>query len=218
MVGDHFLWDTFGALGAIRRKAIVTKRLQPYLLRYFEVSAYHQANDLGVCSCIARILNAVIEVLNRLSGLPDYTLIIPDVDIIKNINYFDYGISWILSRCLHWLGRQINKVTTARREYLMKTKPGTLPDTKNPPVIIWVKMPSRPYLQNCSGTLLKSFQQAKKFNNIMKEVCIKIRHRYIEVNGVRKVNSHGYITSIGKVDFWKELDEKFEEIDIAKSN
>ena len=126
-IGDVFLRDNFGAFGAIRREAIISKRSQPFTYKYFEVSAFYQAFESGVLSCLTRILNTLIEAFNRNSGIPDYVIFVPDIDILKNVNFYDYGISWILSICLHWLARQIEKKVNSRKEHLQKIKPGALP-------------------------------------------------------------------------------------------
>ena len=206
-VGDNFLSKVFPTFGTMQREAIITRREELFLYRHFELFASYQPNNVGVRRLIARMFNSFAAAINRDYLIPDYVILMPDINIINSTNFFDYVISWILSRSLHWLSNKINKHLDARTNYLSCKKLGALPHNKSTR-IIWVTALERPK-HKVNGLLEKSVAQVKKFNSIMEEVAEEHGHSIMEIKSVTKFNWYGYITTPGKVDFWKELDEKF---------
>ena len=154
---------------------------EPYAYRYFNILAFYQASDPRPNNAIGKILNALIKALNRNAGMPDYLIIVPDVDILKSISHFDFGVSWIISRNLHWLSMEIRKLMEAHKEYLMSRRPGALPIGGKCPEIIWVKMLERPRF-NYMGSTGQAFPLAKSLITSWKMLHLKkISKQYLVV-------------------------------------
>ena len=57
---------------------------------------------------IGRMVNATIEAINQEKKLPKYLIVIPDGDIIRDIEDFDYGANRFLAKQINWLVKNIN--------------------------------------------------------------------------------------------------------------
>ena len=211
-IGDSFLQDIFATFSSIRREAIITNRSQPFAYAYFNPTAFYQGSNVnGIKNILARILNSFIEALNRNESLPSYIMVILDKDIIKNINHFNYGISWIISRCLHWLCTQINRLIITRRNEIIDQRPGALL-TNNQPIVIWIKMLDRPKMTYKNRNLEKILALHSKFNDLMSSAVEQAGHHTLMIDECLEFDFSGNLTTPAKVRFWRNFDEKFKEL------
>ena len=87
------------------------KTQQIYINEYYNARGlYANSTSGGLGYATARIINALIEGLNTFEYLPKYLIVIPDLDVIKDVKEFDFGIYKALSAIMNWLTRQIDIV------------------------------------------------------------------------------------------------------------
>ena len=214
MIGDAFLDQMYHAFQELRTEARDGHAAMPYIQDYYNVNKFTQNQLSSNKSVPARIVNSVIDALNMHSTkMPRILLIIPDQDLLKNINYFRFGISQVVGNCLNWIVSNIVKVVDARKDTIWRKKPGTL--VASEPKVIWVKMPNRP---NGQSNLLAV---RNKFNNILEDILSERKNHYIiDVN--QALAQHSNFTSFnslndkGKEIFWLEVDRAIEKFDYNK--
>ena len=120
-VGDAFLNEIFDEFTMMRDRAVADKKPIPYLFDHYNVDRFTPGQIQRMCtSPMARILNCLIEPINNLHMLLRFIVIIPDWDIVKVINYQDYGVSRIIGACIEWLVREVDRAVTAKKEVLKK--------------------------------------------------------------------------------------------------
>ena len=112
-----------------------------------QCNLYFPSGTSMLKSMMAKWLNSVIEGLNSKYKLPRYVLILPDKDLIENLNYFQYRVTELFETCLTWVIRQLDRVFTVRREALKLSKPGAVSSVSEPRVI-WVAMITRPKINS----------------------------------------------------------------------
>ena len=211
-IGDAFLRDIFATFGAMRREAIITQRGQPFAFQFYNLSAYYQGMD-ATHSLLARVLNSLIEALNRNKTLLTYLFVMIDKELIHAVNYHDYGVSWILSRCLHWIAREFNKAIEGRKEQILRRCPGTMIN-EYVPEVIWVKALERPKWENYLENLRRSLQMVKKFNHVLDEVAEEKGHKTLTVDRIMKFDTFGNLTTSSKIEFWRIIDEQLRHRDV----
>ena len=65
LLGDAFLREVFGTLQAMRTEAAVLRKAPPYLYDYFNIFQLHQKVICSMKSSEARMMNALIDMLNK---------------------------------------------------------------------------------------------------------------------------------------------------------
>ena len=134
---EDFLQTIYDTLKKLKSKAILSKRNPPYLDMFFNIHGFFQKKWSAVKG-LSHILNSLPEALNTCPRLPKYIVIIPDHDLIRDIDYFGYGASDVFSASIIWLATEFDKKIKRCTQQLFKKKPGT-------PKIIWVKVLKHPY-------------------------------------------------------------------------
>ena len=148
---------------------------------------------------LVSIVNCFAEALNRFHLLPRFVVIIPDQDIIRAINYFDYRISKIIQRCIEWMVKELDRFIAARKDELTKKQPGAVVNLE--PKVIWLKMLDRP------GTS-RIMSIREKFNAILEETLFKYHQTYIaemKLEGMH-FDPNNNLFPTGQVCYWRELD------------
>ena len=87
---------------------------------------FYQANTGGAENTIVNIYNSIVQALNTETKLPKYILILPDRDVILQMNFFKPGLLHLLEKCMAWLGKNIDRALSARREKLRDILPGSM--------------------------------------------------------------------------------------------
>ena len=119
---------------------------KPFLYQQFHFEMFYTNPLSATKPAIARIYNSLVEALNKYPHLPKYILVLPDKDVIKSINNWDYGTTTIIEKNLNWLIKQMAKAILSRRDDLHCKRPGSAP--VDLPLIIWIPMITRPYTSN----------------------------------------------------------------------
>ena len=168
-------------------------------------------------SGLARIVNALTEGFNKKDRLPTYIVLIIDRDMIKFMNFFNYGINQMLRDGLHYISRQLQRMIHTRMEDLTSKRPGAILAS---PRIIWVKMINRPKMDfHPEGTFNNTIALRAKFNDMIDEVIPAYEKTHVVSissvmdNVVQNFTSLGELTPAGKSVYWKELDHHCKKID-----
>ena len=144
-IGDEFLRDSFYTYKSIgRQPGTENSGRIPYLFDYYNVSTYMMNRNCRVRSCIACIQNSLVTELNRnmLTILPCFIIIMPDWDILKSDNFYNYGIKELCNANVHWLVNEIDRVVSTKKEDMFQSRKGSICISE--PKIIYTKMIYRP--------------------------------------------------------------------------
>ena len=91
----------------------------------YNVSTFY--TNKGLRNGINKLVDPLVEALNgKTKRLPKYILVIPDADILKDIDW-DEGISIIIGAALHYVIKEHDKLIGRRRDILKEKKPGCHP-------------------------------------------------------------------------------------------
>ena len=80
----------------------------PYIHEQFNVLAYYRQFTTGIRRCAAQIINSLIEALNECDHLLRYLIIVPDKDLISDIDVFEFRVSKVVSDVVQWMLKEIN--------------------------------------------------------------------------------------------------------------
>ena len=116
--------------------------MEPYMYANYSLSTWYKSELVSVHPSIVRIYNSLIEALNTEPfHLPKYILVIPDVDVIESLKFYDFQAWELIHQNLHWLNNNIFKSLTHHRNDLKNKRIGSVSDL---PTVIYVKMLARP--------------------------------------------------------------------------
>ena len=162
-------------------------------------------------SLLARLVNNVIEGLNATNKMPRILLVIIDQALVRDINYFKYGLSKRIAKDLTYLIKQTKKAVDRRKDLMRELKPGSLMPSE--PKFIYMKMFDRPF----PG---KFIAQCEKFNAVLEEILAGQNNHYIlDVNDVMTRNCfdrYNNITNNGIITMWMEIDRQLQGFDEHK--
>ena len=140
---------------------------------------------------------------------------IPDEDLIKSLNFFEFGISAILEAALRWTVTNMNRAVEAKKQNMINSKPGLV--EANEPKMIWMKM----ICHLNAYSRVTAFRS--KFNLILEKILAEMKHHYIvDVN--KKVNyPHNFtlakfMNRDGKVMFWREVNMQLRKFGFREAN
>ena len=211
LIEDEFLKKNYGAFPALRAAALQdNEQPAPFIFSNYNVSTF-TANDRSVRSIFARILNCLIDSLNKYHLLPRFIVMIPEWDILKHLNYYEFGISKMIGAGIEWLIDEISNLITDKKEQMRLVRPGAV--TSLEPKVIWLKIISRPYNP-------KIMLQREKFNAILEETLFKTKKMYImdvqeeaNLSFTHDFELNGELNKYGKAKFWKEFDRQLGKLD-----
>ena len=109
-------------------------------------------------SPVVKMINCIIDPLNKYNTMPRFLVIIPDADIVKYVNYTGSGRSRILGAAIEWFTDELLELIKEKKDAMRLTRPGSV--TPLEPKIIFVKMIDRP---DCKEEYAS---QREKFNVI----------------------------------------------------
>ena len=189
----------------------------PHMYSYYNVTCIDDGNGLNRKSnLLARIINVLIKSITDIHKIPLYLMILLDANLLQFINHHNFGISHLIGSCLEWLMKNIDIVIDAKIEELWKRKPGALKlgELK----IIWVSMAQRPFHIAKKGT----FASTEKYNTILADLVGAMCPHHLFMQIRRSISSptnyfnSGFLTNLGKDNFWMEVDWQLEEFDYSK--
>ena len=123
-IGDEFLRDVDHTLSTLRTSDAAQQGRKLFIHQYFNFETFYLNPFAPTKPAIARIFNSLDKALNKFSHLPEYILVLPDKDIIKSTNIYDFGVREILEANINWLIQNLARALLARQENLKKIQPG----------------------------------------------------------------------------------------------
>ena len=219
-MGDSFLRETFDVYQNLKVGARVQRKRPPYLHEMYNVLGYYQAAH-SMLDGLSRIVNALVEGLNKRLRLPKFIIVILDMDILKlikkpgnrnsNVDIFHY-----VKACLVWIIKQVSTLLQRKRIDLFDKKPGSL--AKDPPKVVWVKMLRRPDDVNFNEVIA----MRSKFNKALEESLYESSytdHFVLTINAEpADFTPMGTLNGIGKIAYWKEIDACMRKFDRGEIN
>ena len=206
-IGDAFLHKNFNGLQALKTEAKLKKDKLPYLYEFYNLSAWFCSQVKTNVPVIAKLQNSLAAALNEYEHLPKYIVIIPDMDIVQDVNLFQCGVKDALYDNINWLFKQVGKCLITRHEDLMDKNLGSVSQDKTR--ILWVPMLTRPITED--PELAKLWKLCRKYNEILEhhlEVenfmhLIKLPH----MEEFSYFDQFGNLTTNGQHSFWKSMNK-----------
>ena len=209
-MGDEFLYDITDRLKNMKSEARRHNKEPPFLFQNFKLSLWYQCPSArsSEIPAICRILNSLIDAMNANHHLPQYILIMPDCDIIKSIDIYDYGTRQAFSEDLSWLLRKVSRYLLLRWEDLKNKNPGAV--AMAPTKVIWCKMLSRPISDDREYS--KIWKCKTKFNNELENILqLEEFMHLIEIPNMEEVlyfSANGELSHRGQTEFWRNLNSE----------
>ena len=167
---------------------------------------------------MAYILNSVIGALNVIEGrVPKHLIIIPDQNLIDDLDLYDYGVYKALAAIVNWLTQQIDICVRRKHLQILERKPGAIFGKE--PTIIYVQM-SRKIASFKPGSKAEiKVNLMSKFNGILNEAVARQNNHVMVIrscNTLEHFDKWGNLSVKGKVTFWHEMDDLMERFDSNK--
>ena len=86
----------------------------PYLYSMYNLKFFYMNLISPVQPMIVRLYNALVQALNENEHLPKFIIVIPDKNIIEQLNCFDCGINEMIEDNLSWLFKNISQILLSR--------------------------------------------------------------------------------------------------------
>ena len=115
-IGDEFLRDVDRTLSTLRTSDAAEQGRKLFIHQYFNFETFYLNPFAPMKPVITRIFNSLVKALNKFPHLPEYILVLPDKDIIKSTNIYDFGMREILEANINWLIRNLARALLARQE------------------------------------------------------------------------------------------------------
>ena len=153
-------------------------------------------------------INGFTDILNAQELLPRILLVVFNWDLVRYLNYFEFGVSKDIGKLLKYVIREIEKCIQIRRDDIASKKAGGIIPTE--PKVIYIKMIQRPY-PSCLMAV------RNKFNAILEETLS--RYHYCYIMGLDNAlspaffNRDNQLTSDGEIAFWREVNKQIEQFD-----
>ena len=160
---------------------------------------------------MVRVVNCVVEALNKYNVLPRFIIVLLDWDLVRFINYSDKGISKMLGMCVEWLVAELQNAVSIKKEDMRSKRPGSVVSLE--PKFIWVKMIDRP-----GKHLAKYMENREKFNGVLEETLFKTKQMYIMDIDRKSLDRSsfdigGSLSTRGKGNFWGQFDRTLKKFD-----
>ena len=152
---------------------------------------------------LTRILNSFTEALSTCPRLPKYIVVVPDKDLIRDINYFGFRASEFFSASVIRLATEWKtKLKDVPCSYLRRN-----PELDSPK-IIWVRVIKHPYngMQEFSHVMTLH----NRFDNAMENMLASAKNITHYVLSIKVDEQDFYpvgdLTDSGEHSFWHEID------------
>ena len=150
--------------------------------------------------------------------MPRFLIAVIDKDMLSDFKSFDYGISKAIAMLTNWLTRKIDIAVRRKLCQIRARKPGAIGSVDDP-TIIYIDMIHRPQQRGMDKKLVEMCSVKYKFNRILHESIEAQGHRVICIptcNDAKYFDNHGNLTNVGKINFWREVDDLLERFDRDK--
>ena len=207
-IGDHFVREVYNAFrGIINAAKLNKKSWKPYLLDYYNSKGYYYQSNNWLESATSWILNKLTEALNENDRLPKYIVMMPDKDIIADLNDFEFGATKNIANLTNWLMRQCEIMVHRKKLQIMEKKPGAVID--NHPTFIYVNMIRRLERYPRNSKMADICKMRSKFNQILNEGARKQEHKIINLRSCYTIDDFdrwGNLTPKAITAIWHEID------------
>ena len=180
----------------------------------FNLFPYYGSSARG----INRFLAPLAEALNdrRDCPLPKYIIYVLDKDLIDCLKGNKIETSIVMGAAIHYLLKQVDILINRRNTDILNIKPGAYSEIY--PRIVWIRMLKRPNVKPVNTQ--KFFSLRRKFNSMLEERLLTAheeRHRIMSIEVQSgEFNNWGDLTSGGKAQFWREVDQAMNKFDTGK--
>ena len=207
--------DTYNTMLEVKEQALKDKNfIRPYIIEYYNVLRFYKPTEGGNAdSAMARVVNSLINALNRRDRLPRYLVMAYDMDLFNDVDlYCDETIELIYS-AVEWVVRKISMEVRRKTAELLVKKPGAV--FTGDPIIIHVRMIRRiDYYGKCTEQDI--FALRLKFNDALNEQAAQHEHRIMTINSCNKpehFDDKGRLSEKGRNAFWFEINDLLERFD-----
>ena len=206
-MGDNFLADAHRMFAelceeSMKRSSAYTKT---YLQEYYNTHSFYELAKVGVTRISTRIVNSVISGVNQTHGLPRFLVIMPDKDLLCDMDVFLPEICHLIWENVDWMVRQISMVVRRKKADLLDKKPGAI--YAGYPVIVFVCMIRR--LQNLGkAQSQKVYLLRAKFNDALNDSVARIEQKIMTINSCN---------SVDHFDQWGNLSRKGQTCFVAQN-
>ena len=214
IVGEGFLKSSFATLQTM--KTSLDSQNWPYIYQHFQIKPFYQTGSGSAVGTIHKLYNSLVEALNKSHILPHYILVIPDRDIILQLDFFALGIGFIIEQMMEWLFKQVDHLIEAKCDFLHSKCIGAL---LHMPTILWTHMINRPLI-NCHPYNMYNLvvELRAKFNRtinveVRKSHFSRILHAPNDAELPDYFDNFGNLTFQGKQEFWIFIDDQIARID-----
>ena len=212
IIGDLFVSEIYHELPAQNQENRSANAKQLYIYRNYNVKCFSthllappKANP------VARLVNALVNAVNENRYLPRLIVIIPDRDIVKQVQDVDVGVFTVLEHLIKWTIVMMNRGINTHRDDLTKFSEGAV--TYAEPKWLWVKMLDR------VSVIDKALAMRGKFNRALENMLVG-RHSHYLIDLNKNMSDPAYYSSHlktlngdGKARFWLELDKVLKKFD-----
>ena len=184
-------------------------RKEPYIHQQYNVETFYDVEQN--VNAMGRIFNSLMKALNdNRRSLPGLIIIIPGREFLEMLNFFDFGVSLMISKCLYWLIRKVDKTVQARHEALIAKKPGSVPDSE--PKIVWAQISEHAINHRDRLSII-----AAKYNSILNQTLLQTKNGYILYDNrdiAPQIYDHnGNITYEGRIQYWRHINITIQRFD-----
>ena len=190
--------------------AIRAKKERPFDFEFFNVKCYTANPASRTKEVPVRLVNCITKARNDRTRLPKYIILVPDADIVKNINYYNFGFRSLAEKDIEWMAKTIKKELELRKDELAKVQKGSI--LYREPKIIWVEMIDRIHI------IEKYLAMSNKFNGAMHATLANYRDNYVmSINRAMFDTSlftlTGKLNNQGKEQYWNEIDKQLQDFE-----
>ena len=213
-IGDDCMKNSFGTFEAMTRvQQGDRKKIPPYIYENYNTLPFYKSFSSGVTSTAAHMINTLIEALNTREWLPRFVVVIPDKDLLKDIEVYEFAASKVIQDLVAWTIRQMNMLIRRKCAALLEKCPGAVfGDTK----VILVRMMRRYWKYERDSKIDRVLSLRAKCNDALNEAAIKNDLHILTIdscNSADHFDQHGNLSTKGKNAFWYEMDELLERFD-----
>ena len=207
IIGDEFINDTYHMFPAMYEEAVIAKSRCPYLFNEYNVRCCSTKPESNQKNILVQIVKAFIKALNEkhaMTKLPRMVLIIPNHDIIRYIDCFDFGLKQIIKKAIHWIANNLTRAREKKYNELALARSGAV--VPNEPKFIWLKMMDQP------NGFYQTLAARELYNKVLQEVLVEKNNHFIfdvtrAMNKPCNFTPSNEVNYDGKICYWLEIDK-----------
>ena len=190
----------------------VTKNKKLYMPKYYNI--HHFTSAIGE-SVMARVVNATIDGMNKHHHLPRYLIVLLDIDMIHDLNIYEFGVHKGLALTINWLAKQLDLLMNRKRMQNLEKRPASVQGSN--PTIIFVTMIKRLERYPEGSKMAWVCTLRNKFNELLNESAARTNAKILSIHNCTSPDDFdhfGKLSRKGRLTFWLKLDDllqRFEE-------